>query len=150
MFPQENELKLGLLPGLKPVREASGISAVNLAQSISVTHSYLSRVQACDQACSIETLDKLAKALLCRVDDLMYVPNETRLAEIRIAHLKRDLYNAEAELAKLLTGGVSTVAVNKRLSEMRLASLRDQAKQEQDRLEHLQFLEVCGETEEAA
>lgn len=138
------------LPGLRALREAFGISSEELCKLVDVSYQHLSRIQRGSQDCSLDLLDKLCLTLECTSDELRNAPTPERLAEIRIAHLKRDLYNAEAELAKLLTGGVSTVAVNKRLSEMRLASLRDQAKQEQDRLEHLQFLEVCGETEEAA
>jgi transcriptional regulator with XRE-family HTH domain len=133
------------LQGLRLIRDTLGVVYAKLSSDSSVSLSHLMKIENGQCGCSVDILTKVANALSCSPNDLLGEPSTVRLAEIKVAYQRRELERAEEALAKL--SGVDDPI---ELCKARLAMLRDQAKQEQDRLEHLQFLEVCGETEEAA
>lgn len=53
-------------------REKAGLSQEELAEKVNLTRNYIGMIERAEKKITIETLAKIAKALKCRVRDLMW------------------------------------------------------------------------------
>lgn len=77
------------------------ISLSELAARLGSNQSYLSRILNGHRSCSNAFVKKLYEQLCCTANDLFDQPDAYRLAEIRLAFLRREMQRAKATLEEL-------------------------------------------------
>lgn len=85
------------LPGLKVIRDACCIPATRLADQARCSYTFFKRVENLKQDCSLAVLKNLCGILGCSGDDLLQVPTQVRLDEIRAAYHQREADRAREE-----------------------------------------------------
>lgn len=85
-----------------PIRHALGLKQSEVSRAVSalggrLAVSMVSALESGSRGTSLDNVRKLAAALSCATDDLMFEPAETRLETIRADYLERQAAQARAQ-----------------------------------------------------
>ena len=83
--------------GLKPVLDVLEIAYGKIAECVRKDRVWIGRIISGKASPSLRLLRQLSLLLCCTADDLLSVPTEQRLREIKAAYLRRAADQAEAE-----------------------------------------------------
>src|ERR1017187_3473436 len=97
----------GLL-GLTAIRQALGLRQTEVAWDCRVSEGHICGLESGRSNGSTAVLRGLCAALDCTADDLLSVPTEQRLREIKAAHLERMALEARADASKPPSEGDNT------------------------------------------
>ena len=102
------------LPGLRYIRQALGITTIqSLARIVNIYWGHIGKIERGMIGCSLESLRTMTKALCCSADDLINIPSEERLLEVKANYLRRAADQAAMAVTEWSPRQMQEACINK-------------------------------------
>lgn len=95
------------LPGLRAIRDAVGLRGIDIARATNRTSRWISQIETCAADCSQALQRTISDLLACTPADLLSVPSQARLAQIRADYLGRQAEQAKEQAEQLAEQGAA-------------------------------------------
>jgi DNA-binding Xre family transcriptional regulator len=98
---EHNKNTHGKLYGLFHIVNHLGIHMASLSEQSGIEKTYLSKIANLHNGCSLRNLGILSQVLCCEPGDLMAVPTDVRLAQIKLGYLIKQVEQQRAHVVRL-------------------------------------------------